>query len=59
MVYQTYVESGYWRTVRPKKLRLKGCPRCKGDLLLEQEEYEKVYKCLQCGYRDVKVGVKR
>ncbi len=59
MVYQTLTKDGYWRLVRPKTFKLKGCPRCQGDLLLEQEEYEKVYKCIQCGYRDVKVGVKR
>lgn len=59
MVYLTWDKRGYNRIVRPKKWRLGQCPRCKGDLRLEEEEYEKVYTCLQCGYRDDKVGVKR
>ena len=32
--------------------KLKGCPRCKGDLYLDRNELEdeEAY-CLQCGYR--------
>ena len=29
---------------------LKGCPKCKGDLFLEQDNYGKFQTCLQCGY---------
>ena len=31
--------------------KLKGCPRCRGDLLIERE-YDGPYEsCLMCGYR--------
>lgn len=30
--------------------RLKGCPRCGGDLFLERDLYGAYYCCLQCGY---------
>ncbi len=29
----------------------KACPRCKGDLFLEKDEYGPEWTCLQCGYR--------
>ena len=29
---------------------LKGCPKCKGDLYLDQDTYGKFQSCLQCGY---------
>ena len=32
--------------------KLGGCPRCRGDLHLSDEP-EEVYKCLQCGYREL------
>ena len=28
---------------------LKGCPKCKGDLVAEEDEYTGYVKCLQCG----------
>ena len=28
---------------------LKSCPRCRGDLLLEEDHYGRYYSCLQCG----------
>ncbi len=28
---------------------LKGCPKCKGDLVAEEDEYASYVKCLQCG----------
>ena len=31
-------------------LRLKSCPRCRGDLLLEQDLWGRYEQCLQCGY---------
>jgi ssDNA-binding Zn-finger/Zn-ribbon topoisomerase 1 len=31
-------------------LRLKSCPRCKGDVLLENDQYGWYEQCLQCGY---------
>ena len=31
------------------KLWLKQCPRCRGDLYLEQDAYDKYLACLQCG----------
>jgi DNA-directed RNA polymerase subunit M/transcription elongation factor TFIIS len=30
--------------------KLNGCPRCKGDLLIYQNEYGGIENCLQCGY---------
>jgi hypothetical protein len=38
------------------KWKLKGCPRCKGDLLVERAGDKWDEYCLQCGYRrDLKV----
>ncbi len=31
-------------------LLLKACPRCRGDLIVEQERYGLLVDCLQCGY---------
>ncbi len=31
-------------------LLLKACPRCRGDLIVEQDRYGPVIDCLQCGY---------
>ena len=31
--------------------RLKGCPRCEGDILLDRDEYGWYEHCLQCGYQ--------
>ncbi len=28
---------------------LKGCPKCSGDLVAEEDEYTAYVKCLQCG----------
>lgn len=35
---------------------LKGCPRCKGDLQLNNDTYGTYQKCIQCGFlKDVSV----
>jgi hypothetical protein len=31
--------------------KLKGCPRCGGDLFLESDEYDWFETCLQCSFR--------
>ncbi len=31
--------------------RLKGCPRCKGDMLIDREYCTWYEWCLQCGHR--------
>ena len=31
-------------------LRLKSCPKCKGDVLLDQDQYGWYEQCIQCGY---------
>ena len=31
-------------------LRLKSCPRCRGDLLLERDSWGWYEQCIQCGY---------
>ena len=34
-----------------KAWKLKGCPRCSGDIFLETDEEHRLYEgCLQCGY---------
>ena len=36
-------------------LRLKSCPRCKGDIRLDRDQYGWYEECFQCGYvRDLK-----
>lgn len=30
-------------------IKSRGCSRCSGDLYLEEGEYERVLKCIQCG----------
>jgi len=32
-------------------LKLKGCPRCKGDVVVERDFDGWYEECLQCGYR--------
>jgi uncharacterized protein YbaR (Trm112 family) len=32
-------------------MRLKACPRCRGDLMIEQEHHNWSEYCLQCGYQ--------
>ena len=35
-------------------IRLKACPRCTGDVNLNQDIYGEYEECLQCGYiRDI------
>ncbi len=31
-------------------MRLKGCPRCQGDVLYGQDIYGRFRQCLQCGH---------
>jgi len=31
-------------------IRLKSCPRCKGDLLVDWDYHGRYLECLQCGY---------
>jgi hypothetical protein len=39
-------------------LRLKCCPKCKGDVLLDKDHYGWYEQCLQCGYlRDLETIV--
>lgn len=33
-----------------KILRLKSCPRCKGDVILDKDQYGWYEQCIQCGY---------
>jgi len=36
-------------------LRLKSCPRCRGDVYVSRDHYGWYEQCLQCGYlRDLK-----
>ncbi len=32
------------------RLRLKGCPRCRGDLVVELDQWGWYEECIQCGY---------
>ena len=41
------------------KWKLKSCPRCGGDLLIEKDLYGWTEKCFQCSFsRDLKESVK-
>ena len=31
--------------------KLKSCPKCRGDLIIEQVHRDQCEYCLQCGYR--------
>ncbi len=31
-------------------LRIKSCPKCKGDILFDRDHYGWYEQCLQCGY---------
>ena len=31
-------------------LKLKGCPRCKGDVRIDRDEYGWYEECIQCGH---------
>ena len=33
-------------------IRLKGCPRCRGDLLRESDIYGERWVCLACGHEE-------
>ena len=40
------------------KLKLKGCPRCKGALILDKDRHGWYEQCLQCGHlRDIAARV--
>lgn len=32
-------------------LKLKSCPKCKGDLLIDKDMYGWYEQCIQCGYQ--------
>jgi len=32
-------------------IQIKSCPRCRGDMMLEEYLGESEFVCLQCGYR--------
>jgi len=32
------------------RIRLKSCPKCKGDLLVDWDFHGRYLQCLQCGY---------
>ena len=36
---------------------LKGCPRCRGDMMLEQLPGDAEFVCLQCGFRKNAMGL--
>ncbi len=39
-------------------VKLKACPRCRGDLNVTQDQYGPFTECLQCGYtRDLESPV--
>jgi hypothetical protein len=38
-------------------LKLKSCPRCKGDILIDRDHFGWYEQCFQCGYQhDLKVS---
>ena len=50
-------ESSQGKTM--KLCKFKGCPRCKGDLLVDRDYWQVWYEyCLQCGFqRDYQVSI--
>ena len=34
----------------PRTIRLKGCPKCKGDVVIDNDHYGWYEQCLQCGH---------
>ena len=45
--------------MRVGMMRLKGCPRCKGDIVVERDHWGWYEECIQCGYlRDLQSVVK-
>ena len=32
------------------RLRLKSCPRCKGDIVIDRDQWGWYEECIQCGY---------
>ena len=42
-----------------RMLKLKGCPRCRGDIIVDRDHHGWYEQCLQCGYQhDLKSVVK-
>jgi DNA-directed RNA polymerase subunit M/transcription elongation factor TFIIS len=39
--------------------KYKGCPRCQGDIFIDEDIDESYEKCLQCGYERELLGVRR
>jgi hypothetical protein len=40
-----------------RMLRLQGCPRCNGDILIDRDHLGWYEQCIQCGYQhDLKVS---
>jgi DNA-directed RNA polymerase subunit M/transcription elongation factor TFIIS len=38
----------------PVSINFKSCPRCRGDMVKNQDYYGQYYECAQCGYiRDI------
>lgn len=35
---------------RPVRLKLKGCPRCGGDIGVDKDQHGWYESCIQCGY---------
>ena len=40
-----------WKAVRLGGGKLRGCPRCRGDMFLEKDQYGWYEECLQCSHR--------
>ena len=34
----------------PRTIRLKSCPKCKGDVVIDNDHYGWYEQCLQCGH---------
>ena len=37
-------------------LKLRACPRCKGDIYKGEDEYGTYWECIQCGYVEYEKG---
>jgi ssDNA-binding Zn-finger/Zn-ribbon topoisomerase 1 len=44
----------WWEGGDGAMLKFKSCPKCRGDILLDRDEWGWYEQCIQCGYlRDV------
>jgi hypothetical protein len=38
------------KNIKPRTIRLKSCPKCKGDVVIDNDHYGWYEQCIQCGH---------